>query len=62
MPPTIHSAPTFRRHACCPLRHFAFTLYGAPNNVAELEEVVAVMREKHLGNGLDPGPAAVASC
>ena len=41
--------------------NFAFTLYGAPGNVTELKEVVAVMREKHLGNGFDPGPAAVAS-
>ena len=42
-------------------KDFVFTLYGAPGNVAELKEVVAVMREKHLGNGFDPGPAAVAS-
>jgi hypothetical protein len=40
---------------------FAFTLYGCPDNLAQLKEVVAVMRGKHLGNGFDPGPAAVAS-
>ncbi len=40
---------------------FAFTLYGTPGSLAELKEVVAVMREKHLGNGFDPGPAAVAA-
>lgn len=41
--------------------NFVFTLYGAPGNVTELKQVVAVMREKHLGNGFDPGPAAVAA-
>jgi hypothetical protein len=40
---------------------FAFTLYGCPDNVPQLKEVVAVMRERGLGNGFDPGPAAVAS-
>lgn len=42
-------------------REFAFTLYGCPDNVAQLKEVVAVMRERGLGNGFDPGPAAVAA-
>ena len=42
-------------------RTFVFTLYGCPNKVEPLKEVVAAMRDKHLGNGFDPGPAAVAS-
>ena len=40
---------------------FAFTLYGCPGTVDELKQLVAVMREKHLGSGFDPGPAAVAA-
>ena len=40
---------------------FAFTLYGTPDNLEQFKEVVAVMKEKHLGNGFDPGPSAVAS-
>jgi len=42
-------------------RDFAFALYGAPGNLEELKEVAGVMRERHLGNAFDPGPAAVAS-
>ena len=40
---------------------FAFTLYGCPDNLSLLKQLVAVMREKHLGAGFDPGPAAVAA-
>ena len=40
---------------------FAFTLYGCPDNLTQLQEVVAVMRERGFGNGFDPGPSAVAA-
>lgn len=40
---------------------FSFTLYGCPDNVTQLQEVVAVMRERGLGNGFDPGPSADAA-
>lgn len=40
---------------------FAFALYGAPGDLADLRQVVEVMREKGLGNAFDPGPAAVAA-
>ena len=39
---------------------FTFTMYGCPGNVDELKQLVAAMREKGLGNGFDPGPAARA--
>lgn len=42
-------------------KEFAFTLYGCPGTLSELKEVVAVMRDRGLGNGFDPGPAAVAA-
>ncbi len=35
---------------------FVFTLYGAPGELESVKQLVAVMREKHLGNGFDPGP------
>lgn len=37
-----------------------FTLYGTPGNPATLRELIEVMRERGLGNGFDPGPAARA--
>lgn len=42
-------------------KEFAFTLYGCPDNLPQLKEVVTVMRERGLGNGFDPGPSAVAA-
>ncbi len=33
-----------------------FTLYGAPGELDKVRQLVAVMREEHLGNGFDPGP------
>lgn len=41
-------------------RQCVFTLYGAPSQIEALRGIVAVMREKDLGNGLDPGPSARA--
>ena len=38
--------------------NFIFTLYGTPGTLPELEQLVQVMKERHLGNGFDPGPAA----
>lgn len=38
-------------------REFVFSMYGTPGELARLRELVAVMREQHLGNGFDPGPA-----
>jgi hypothetical protein len=37
---------------------FRFSLYGAPGNLEELKQVVAVMQEQQLGNAFDPGPTA----
>lgn len=37
-----------------------FTLYGTPGDPAVLRELIGVMRERGLGNGFDPGPAARA--
>lgn len=43
-------------------RHeFTFSMYGCPGNVDDLKQLVGVMRERGLGNGFDPGPAARAS-
>ena len=41
-------------------RGFVFTMYGAPSDLNSLRRVVTIMREKDLGNGFDPGPAARA--
>jgi len=35
---------------------FVFSMYGAPGDLEQLKQLVAVMREKKLGNGFDPGP------
>jgi hypothetical protein len=35
-------------------------MYGCPGNVDELRQLVGVMQECGLGNGFDPGPAALA--
>ena len=40
---------------------FTFTMYGHPGELERLKELVVVMRERGLGNGFDPGPAARAS-
>ncbi len=40
---------------------FTFTMYGCPGDLAGLRGLVAAMREKGLGNGFDPGPAARAA-
>ncbi len=34
-----------------------FSMYGAPGELEKLRQLVAVMREQKLGNGLDPGPS-----
>jgi lysophospholipase L1-like esterase len=34
----------------------AFTMYGVPGELPQLEQLVAVMQKEHLGNGFDPGP------
>ncbi len=39
-------------------REFTFTMYGCPGNVHELKQLVAVMQQRGLGNGFDPGPTA----
>lgn len=38
-------------------REFVFAMYGTPGELGPLQQLVAVMRERELGNGLDPGPA-----
>lgn len=35
---------------------FVFTLYGVPAELEKVRQLVAVMRQQHLGNGFDPGP------
>src|SRR5690348_11907039 len=42
-------------------RQCVFTMYGAPSQIDSLRRVVALMQEKDLGNGFDPGPAARAA-
>ena len=42
-------------------QQFTFTMYGCPGSLDELKQLVTLMREKGLGNGFDPGPAACAS-
>ena len=37
-----------------------FSLYGMPGDPVQLESLIAFMKEKHLGNGFDPGPGAGA--
>ena len=37
-------------------REFVFSMYGAPGEPDRFRQLVAVMREQHLGNGFDPGP------
>lgn len=41
-------------------REFVFTMYGTPGGLDQLKQLVNVMKERHLGNGFDPGPAAHA--
>ena len=36
--------------------NIVFTLYGAPADLNSVKQLVALMREEHLGNGFDPGP------
>jgi len=38
-------------------REFVFTMYGTPGDVGQLQQLVSIMKEQHLGNGFDPGPA-----
>ena len=38
-------------------RDAVFTMYGTPGDLNSLKRLVAVMRERGLGNGFDPGPA-----
>lgn len=35
---------------------FVFSMYGAPGELDKLSQLVGVMRDQKLGNGLDPGP------
>jgi hypothetical protein len=35
---------------------FVFSLYGVPGDLATVRQLVAVLRERQLGNGFDPGP------
>ncbi len=35
---------------------FVFSMYGCPDQLEPLKELIKVMREKGLGNGFDPGP------
>lgn len=42
-------------------QQFTFTMYGCPGNVEELKQLVAVMQQRGLGNGFDPGPTSKAS-
>ena len=39
-------------------REFVFTIYGTPDDLEQLKQLLNAMKEKHLGNGFDPGPAA----
>lgn len=39
---------------------FVFSLYGSPGEVSELKSLIAVMKQKGLGGGFDPGPGAGA--
>lgn len=36
-------------------------MYGTPGDLESLRQLVAVMREQHLGNGFDPGPSPHAN-
>ncbi len=36
---------------------FVFTIYNAPGELHEIQQLVRVMREQKLGNGFDPGPS-----
>ncbi len=38
-----------------------FTSYGCPGDPAEVRRFISYMKAEHLGNGFDPGPAAVAA-
>lgn len=38
-----------------------FSLYGCPGNLDAVKRLIARMEETGLGNGFDPGPAAVAA-
>lgn len=40
---------------------FVFTLYGAPDNLETLRQLVGVMTTNSLGNGFDPGPGPHAN-
>jgi hypothetical protein len=42
-------------------RDVVFTMYGTPGDVDGLKQLVEKMRQKHLGNGFDPGPTAQAA-
>jgi len=35
---------------------FVFSMYGVPGELDKLSQMVGVMRDQKLGNGLDPGP------
>ncbi len=35
---------------------FVFSMYGAPEDLDKIQQLVSVMRDQQLGNGFDPGP------
>ncbi|MCP4451820.1 MAG: hypothetical protein GY809_10190, partial [Planctomycetes bacterium] len=37
-----------------------FTLYGCPGDLDQVKRLIAVMKQRGLGNGFDPGPGSVA--
>ncbi|HXP59860.1 MAG TPA: hypothetical protein VN829_05165, partial [Dongiaceae bacterium] len=39
-------------------QEFVFSMYGAPGDLEPLRQLVAIMRERRIGNGFDPGPSA----
>lgn len=40
---------------------FHFSLYSLPGEVAELDSLVTVLRDRHLASAFDPGPSAAAA-
>jgi hypothetical protein len=42
-------------------QEFVFPIYGTPEELEPLQQLVAVMRDRKLGNGFDPGPTARAA-
>src|SRR4051794_28551 len=56
--PTYHALTNGAQQVrLLPGQPFVFSMYGAPGELGGLREMVAIMREQKLGNGLDPGPS-----